>query len=970
MGKIKKILENELVGGTQTTDVYPVTSVKAVYDENNERLDNIIRRRGLVNISTNYNSDHIAEVLTLGQAINKVPSADRVLGFVGNVLTSSGWELYKFSGESTTEWSDISLWSRIPISKSVLNSVVFSRDYSVNIDTNLNKLTVSNFGYFISVDGEFARIANGTTAIDFDIDNGIYFICFNYEDNLLHLISYVSFSKKNNTVIGTLYITGKVIQSIGCSFNISINGEKVGSILDSTGESTLSTMSQSIITQLDLLNKNKIFSTQGLYNIFNKKPILLSGAFYFVDTGDIKQGDFIDSGSTYNSIILDVSNIESFNIKGATPSNSCYYNGLPNRDTFVSEFTPIVGENSVPDGVKYVGINFRLDSNIDLSSKIEVTTKYTSSSIIQYESIAKAVVFPIEYGLNINLVDKKVETYSFGYIVHGDSVYSRIEQGETSFEVEDTDGGIFFLLYNKSDKLIYLNRYNTSYAKDSVHIGTVYITQDRKVASISSLCNIKINGDGVKGVINSIYGNSKLSSVSQKAISTAITGITKQLESIQQVEWTVPTVSMIENDYPSDSISLDDGVLSITNISNIKIFNPIIFDSKSIRFTPGTVENIRPWIVIGYKDFNNICLVGIRNYGWQFVNVSLETQKYTLLKSGNMNYEGLQEIIIDDVGGTIKWNKSDGDKATLASIYISDLVALGANLTTLTVGLCIFIVGSVVTGTAFSNISITKSVISGSGVSVTDDIGNSSTLAMSQLGVTNLVKPLKGKKLAIMGDSISTFSGYIPSGNAAYFPKYDVQSVEQTWWKKLLSKSEMTLTINQSWSGSRISNGRGTDSMFCAESRYGSLGSPDIIIVFGGTNDFGQDNPDCPLGEYVKQTDGEKDLQYFRQAYQFLVEKLQSQYTNSHLYICVPLQRNYNIWENNPENWSQQDLWNTIREIGDMYGINVIDLSKCGINHYNHSVYLSDGLHPNEAGMNLISKYIYKELLKGEYGYI
>lgn len=43
MGKIKKILENELIGGTQTTDVYPVTSTKAVYDENNKRLDNIIK---------------------------------------------------------------------------------------------------------------------------------------------------------------------------------------------------------------------------------------------------------------------------------------------------------------------------------------------------------------------------------------------------------------------------------------------------------------------------------------------------------------------------------------------------------------------------------------------------------------------------------------------------------------------------------------------------------------------------------------------------------------------------------------------------------------------------------------------------------------------------------------------------------------------------------------------------------------
>lgn len=43
MGKIKKILENELVGGTQSTDVYPVTSTKAVYDENNVRLDTILK---------------------------------------------------------------------------------------------------------------------------------------------------------------------------------------------------------------------------------------------------------------------------------------------------------------------------------------------------------------------------------------------------------------------------------------------------------------------------------------------------------------------------------------------------------------------------------------------------------------------------------------------------------------------------------------------------------------------------------------------------------------------------------------------------------------------------------------------------------------------------------------------------------------------------------------------------------------
>lgn len=42
MGKIKKLKDVELVGGTEQSDVYPITSIKAIYDESNKRLDNII----------------------------------------------------------------------------------------------------------------------------------------------------------------------------------------------------------------------------------------------------------------------------------------------------------------------------------------------------------------------------------------------------------------------------------------------------------------------------------------------------------------------------------------------------------------------------------------------------------------------------------------------------------------------------------------------------------------------------------------------------------------------------------------------------------------------------------------------------------------------------------------------------------------------------------------------------------------
>lgn len=121
MGKIKKILENELVGGTQNTDVYPVTSTKAVYDENNERLDNILNRRGVVNISTNYNSEHIAEVLTLAQALSKVPNTDRVLGFQGKYLASDGWHTIIYIGDSLTSWSDTTKW--IDLSDRIFNSI-------------------------------------------------------------------------------------------------------------------------------------------------------------------------------------------------------------------------------------------------------------------------------------------------------------------------------------------------------------------------------------------------------------------------------------------------------------------------------------------------------------------------------------------------------------------------------------------------------------------------------------------------------------------------------------------------------------------------------------------------------------------------------------------------------------------------------------------------------------------------------
>lgn len=111
MGKIKKILDSDLVGGSQKTDVYPVTAFKAIYNEQNERLDDVLNRSLPVNVTTEYGTDHIVEPMTLAQAIAKVPSANRTVGMKITFLdTDNNWKQYIFAGDSVSSWNTVANW--------------------------------------------------------------------------------------------------------------------------------------------------------------------------------------------------------------------------------------------------------------------------------------------------------------------------------------------------------------------------------------------------------------------------------------------------------------------------------------------------------------------------------------------------------------------------------------------------------------------------------------------------------------------------------------------------------------------------------------------------------------------------------------------------------------------------------------------------------------------------------------------
>ena len=94
---------------------------------------------------------------------------------------------------------------------------------------------------------------------------------------------------------------------------------------------------------------------------------------------------------------------------------------------------------------------------------------------------------------------------------------------------------------------------------------------------------------------------------------------------------------------------------------------------------------------------------------------------------------------------------------------------------------------------------------------------------------------LKGKNISFIGDSITTFAGYIAKGNPSFYPQYLINDVNQTWWMQLVKKTGATLLTNDAYSGSYLSNfGNGS-----LQTRFKVIDPrTDICLVLMGANDL------------------------------------------------------------------------------------------------------------------------------------
>ncbi|MBO4843325.1 MAG: hypothetical protein J5490_01930 [Bacteroidales bacterium] len=189
------------------------------------------------------------------------------------------------------------------------------------------------------------------------------------------------------------------------------------------------------------------------------------------------------------------------------------------------------------------------------------------------------------------------------------------------------------------------------------------------------------------------------------------------------------------------------------------------------------------------------------------------------------------------------------------------------------------------------------------------------------------------KKVSVLGDSYSTFRGIIPEGYANYYPARgnDVTSADQTWWNLYIKAKGYQLEKNNSFSGSTVCGtgyGRADSSASAFTTRVDLLGNPDIIFVFGGTNDAWAGSP---VGEFQYSGWTKEDCKTFRPALAYLFDSLIKRYPNAQIISIL-----------NSE--LREEINQSMREICRHYNILLIQL---------HDIEKLSG-HPSIKGMQAI----------------
>ena len=196
--------------------------------------------------------------------------------------------------------------------------------------------------------------------------------------------------------------------------------------------------------------------------------------------------------------------------------------------------------------------------------------------------------------------------------------------------------------------------------------------------------------------------------------------------------------------------------------------------------------------------------------------------------------------------------------------------------------------------------------------------------------------------VGILGDSISTYEGYIDSSYKSYYPRIqdgvraDVDDWTKTYWGILLQEYwHAELDVNASWSGTCITPRSDFKTDFLT--RAGTFGNPDIIIVNGGTND------------YLKrpQKGGTVTPEDYRTAYRNLLSFLKGKYPRALIIIVIG-------------DFVKLDYGDISKETADEFGLPCVDFRQDSKNR--GKVFdEKTNPHPNASGMRFMAEKIYNQ---------
>jgi lysophospholipase L1-like esterase len=205
---------------------------------------------------------------------------------------------------------------------------------------------------------------------------------------------------------------------------------------------------------------------------------------------------------------------------------------------------------------------------------------------------------------------------------------------------------------------------------------------------------------------------------------------------------------------------------------------------------------------------------------------------------------------------------------------------------------------------------------------------------------------LKNISANFLGDSITEGCG--------------TSGADKTFHAVLAKRTGMKIARNYGIGGTRIADQKDRSKdpernrSYCE--RFPSMDDDaELIVVFGGTNDFG--HGDAAIGNFTDRTP-----ETFYGACHYLMEGLMNKYPTSTIVIMTPIHRCSEdgiINENGLRRVLLKEYVNIIKEVAEYYSLPVLDLwSVSGIQprvEINKKTYCPDGLHPNDLGHELIA---------------